>query len=331
MLRRAYRSWLVWLTVGFALSCSLHAQQNPQRLILKDGSYQVVTKYEVQGNRVRYYSADRYSWEELPKDLVDWPATEKFNKDRQSQREEEVSRVGQPEPGDAPEPPMVAPGLYLPDGGGVFVLDNYQGQPQLVELSQNDSELKKHVGKNILRAAINPLALSSKQTIELKGSRSATQSHINQPAFYVNVETASSTDAQPTPAATKDSSAKNNAGSGATQPQQDHFGIVRMEKKKDSRIVGDLNIAMTGKVSQKQNFVRTTAEPAGAGWLKLTPAEPLLPGEYAIVELLGKNEINLFVWDFGIDPGAPANAHAWGAHTSGSGTQDKPTLEKRPH
>ena len=53
------------------------AQDTPRRLILKDGSYQLVTKYEVKGNRVRYYSTEREDWEELPNALeLGWPSAQ---------------------------------------------------------------------------------------------------------------------------------------------------------------------------------------------------------------------------------------------------------------
>jgi hypothetical protein len=312
-------------------------QQNPKRLVLRDGSFQTVTKYEVQGPRVRYYSAERYAWEELPSELVDWPATEKFNKDRDTLRTQEVLKAVSPTAADEPEPPMVAPGLYLPDGGGVFLMDTYGTLPELVELTQNGGELNKHMGKNILRAAINPLALSSKQTIELKGDRSKSQSHVPQPAIYVSVE-------QPPDENRKQNqdaaAALNQASSGPGRaqkpkatpaPQQDKYRIVHMEKKKDVRVVGDLNVAIYGKVSQKQNWVKTVSESAGHDWVKITPTEPLTPGEYAVVELLDKGQINLYVWDFGVDPSAPENAGAWKSRTSAPGEDDKPpVLEKRP-
>src|SRR4030088_2878486 len=97
------------------------AQELARRLILKDGSYQLITKYEVKGDRVRYLSAERNEWEEIPKSLVDWPATEKYEKDRAAgasvpeavELDKQVD--AELEAGEAALP-QVAPGLRLPMG-----------------------------------------------------------------------------------------------------------------------------------------------------------------------------------------------------------------------
>ena len=88
ILRNAYKMWPFSL-VALALTAAcllflppVSAQQLAKRLILKDGSYQLATKWEKKGNRIRYYSAERGEWEEIPDSLIDWAATEKYEKDR---------------------------------------------------------------------------------------------------------------------------------------------------------------------------------------------------------------------------------------------------------
>jgi hypothetical protein len=91
----------------------------------------------------------------------------------------------------------------------------------------------------------------------------------------------------------------------------DRFRIVRAKVKGGKRTVGDLKRAVTGKVSQEQSTVKTTIDRVSGGWLKLTPTEDLAPGEYAVVEMKGSEGMNLYVWDFGVNPNAPANANPW--------------------
>lgn len=323
-----YLKVLVFL---LALTLGASAQQNPKRLILKDGSYQSVTKWEQVGNRVRYYSAERYTWEELPVDLVDWVATDRYNRAHDNKRTVDAAQIAQEDEAerkaDELRSPTVAPGLKLPDGGGVFLFDIFHSQPQLVELVQSGGELNKQTGKNILRAALNPLALSSKQTIELKGMHAAIQAHEAQPVIYVNVDTA-------------DDNSSSDSSAGTTTPKSDRdqmpdrYRIIRMEEKKDKdkRIVGNLNVAVYGKVSQKENWIKANSTPMGE-WVKVTPAEPLTPGEYALVEMLDAKQMNLYVWDFGVNPEAPANPSAWTPRQPGNnptGTNESPVLQKRP-
>jgi hypothetical protein len=307
-----------------------HAQENNKRLILKDGSYQIATKWEVQGDRVHFYSAERYDWEDIPNSLIDWDATNKFSQQHprgananvspEEMRQVDAEEKAEREKEDATRP-LVAPGLRLPDSGGVFLLDSFHSQPQLVEITQDGGELNKQMGKNIMRAVIVPIPTGSKQSIELKGPHAKVQSHEDTPSLYVDVtpSTPDSQDNKPSPEINR----------------PDRFKIVRVEVKKDARVVSNVKISLLGKVKNQEDVVPTTAESVSGGeWVKLTPQSPLAPGEYAVVEMLDPTTINMFVWDFGVNPNAPANPGAWTPQQAqkpkAAANEDSPGLNQRP-
>jgi hypothetical protein len=300
------------------------AQDLARRLILKDGSYQLVKSYEMRGDRVHYLSAERNEWEELPSSLVDWPATEKYEKDRAAgasvpeaaQLDRDLDAERELEEASLPQ---VAPGLRLPEDSGVFLLDNYKGEPQLLEVQQTAGDLNRNTKGNILRATINPIA-SARQTIELEGAHAAVQSHVGVPSIYLKIDSAPGDDHQGKDS--REKSADDSARDATPQPQRpqqpeqaivpfDRFRIVRADVKGGKRILGAVKRAITGNVSQEQHLAKSTIDRVSGGWLKITPTESLAPGEYAVVEMLGKEGMNLYVWDFGVNPNAPANANPW--------------------
>ncbi|MGB8734168.1 MAG: hypothetical protein WCC99_23170 [Candidatus Sulfotelmatobacter sp.] len=324
--RRALLAALALAALTLIFPAHSSAQELSRRLILKDGSYQSITKYEVKGERVRYFSAERQEWEELPSSLVDWPATEKFEKERAAAPAiPEAALIDKETDADrgAGETrlPQVAPGLHLPELSGMFLLDNFKGQPQLVEVQQDEGDISRTSKANILRGAIIPAA-GAKQTIELDGEHATVFAHVAVPSIYINPENEPS-DQEPPPGQTASAQPSQPSldapRAQPAQPQQpeqaivpfDRFLIIHLKVKSGKRIVGDLKRAANGKSSPQENSVKTTIDRVIGGWLKLTPTEDLPPGEYAIVEMKGSQGMNLYLWPFSVNPNAPANANPW--------------------
>jgi hypothetical protein len=293
------------------------------RLILKDGTYQLVRKYEVVGDRVRYISIERSGdWEELPVSLVDWDATRKWERDHAAQVEEASPAMKEAEDIDKEESaardeatarrPEVAKGLELPDEDGVFALDTYQGTPELVELlpmELNANTKSKH-GLNTL----NPLA-GAKASLELDGAHAKVHLHVNDAAIYLSLnarddaeEVVSHAMTVNTGGAKEVASRKHGAHSASSG-----FAIVRVDERRAIRIVGAIHMSPNGTVTQDEDVIPTkvTVLP-GKHWLKITPAQSLLIGEYALVEILSASDINQSVWDFRVDPQLGDNAASLG-------------------
>jgi hypothetical protein len=308
--------FLVLLLSSVAAGLPALAQTPNQRLILKDGTYQVVTKYQKVGDRVRYFSAERGQWEELPAELVDWAATETYAKEHKPGAEPvsptvpEAAEIDKEEQHARARTPDVSPGLRLPDQDGIWALDTFHDQPELVALAQNSASVNRETSHNVLRATLNPLG-GIQQSIQIQGAESRVKLHVNDPAFYVSIVGVDDNEAVSS-AVTVDTrgggSAKN--GFNSTNSQ---YAIVRVRSnfKKDYRVVSGIKIGVAGKVTQTEDVIPTVAQSLpGNRWIRLTAQQPLTIGDYALMEVLGPGQVNLSVWDFRIDPQGPDNKNA---------------------
>ena len=335
MRSRRQRGWLLaclavlLVTAGmvFAPAPTL-AQARAKRLVLKDGSFQPVTKWEKKGDRVRYMSADRFVWEEIPDNLIDWPATTKYNSELAA-TSEEVKSIDEEERRERAkaeaESPEVAPGIKLPSQGGVFLLDQYHGQPQLVEIVQNGGTVNAQTGKNMLRAAIIPIPIS-RETIELTSPHAGVQAHLENPVLFANVDVVT------TDTATSNAPVTKRSTRDLDTAIPDRYKLVRAKTKGEKRQLASVSVGF-GQTAEHEEFVKADASAFSGGWVKITPEEPLTPGEYALVEMLGEDQMNLFVWDFGVNPQAPQNPTAWKpaeVKPNPTATTDSPILKSHP-
>jgi hypothetical protein len=292
------------------------------RLILKDGSYQLVMSYTVKGKIVSYVSAERGEVEELPNDLVDWDATHKWEQAHPAA--DAAAGVGEtqaPAPAIDPEllkeeadrrsmTPEVAPDLNLPDLDSVVAMDYFHGTPELVPLVQTDGDLNHTTSHNILKLSINPRA-AQHQIMQLKGVQSAVQLHVDQPVIYLRVGNDSGISRGGTPL-TVDTHGASGAAGGKTESSDGSpnsgYVMVRADVRTDARVLASFNITMLGTQKTQEDVVETTTEVLPGGhWMKVTPKKPLDFGEYALMEVVSEKEINMSVWDFGVHPVAPEN------------------------
>jgi hypothetical protein len=318
------RILLLFVLLLSSLALPGMAQAPNQRLILKDGSYQVVTKYQKVGDRVRYYSAERGQWEELPENLVDWAATATWANEHKpgaqpapepatpvSPAIPEAAAIDKEEQRARARTPYVLPGLRLPDQDGVWALDTFHDQPELVALTQNAGGVNRETGHNVLRSALNPVG-GIQQSVQIPGAESKIKLHVNDPVLYVSITGVDDTEADAAAVTVDTHGAASVKDKNSLSSANSNYAIVRVRSnfKKDYRVVSGIKIGM-GKVSQTEDVIPATVQVLpGNRWVKLTPAQPLTIGDYALMEVLAPGVVNLSVWDFRNDPQGPDNKNA---------------------
>ncbi|HLI35596.1 MAG TPA: hypothetical protein VKW70_11160 [Terriglobia bacterium] len=246
---------------------------SPQiKLYLKDGSYQLVKSYEVQGDRVRYYSVERSEWEEIPASLVDFVATRRAQTEKQVQQQKalEEARKTERETYQLPQNGgfQIAPGVRLPTTEGVYAWDGLR----VITLPQSQSSLERDKKRMALNIALPGPILKSRSLVVLPGKEAAVRIFNPQPVFYAQFAD----------------------GAGA------RIELLQIKARKNDREVEGIESSLKGKLSESRSALPLERVQLAPGLYRLKPAQELAPGEYALGEI-DQNKLNLDLWDFGID------------------------------
>ncbi|MGA2484311.1 MAG: hypothetical protein ABSF92_14480 [Candidatus Acidiferrales bacterium] len=261
-----------------------------KRLILKDGTFQIAREYQRNGDRVRYFSAERGAWEELPASMVDWEATAKAEVEDNEQAKQLVEAAHRREAAnvvaltDVDASLEVAQGVFLPPGEGMYVLEG----KSVKLLEQVGTEVKSDKGR-IFEQVISPVKIiPSKQRVQVPGAHAKLRIKTTQPEFYLR-------EAPPDP--DRRSPIRKSSRPGESGPEVE---LIQAKVKGGSRQIEWISTNAAGLESSKRNSVSIECWPVAANVYRYTIGEQLKPGEYALAELLPEG-INLYVWDFGVD------------------------------
>ena len=150
------------------------------KLYLEGGGDLLVSEYAVEGDRVRYYSVERSSWEVIPLQLVDLDRTQREQESKEAERQ---VRRKQEQALRAAERKARTELHRVPLEDGVYYLKGNEIVPvQQAELIENNSETA-----TLLRV-FSPLPTADKMTLEVEGPTSAFVAVDNRPMFFVRLE-----------------------------------------------------------------------------------------------------------------------------------------------
>ena len=65
------------------------------KLYMKDGGYQLVREFKVEGDRVKFYSIERSEWEEMPVAMIDLKRTQAESQTKQQQIDKQAKEISE--------------------------------------------------------------------------------------------------------------------------------------------------------------------------------------------------------------------------------------------
>jgi hypothetical protein len=239
------------------------------KLYLKDGTYHVVREYQVQGDRIRYYSTERGEWEEIPQELVDLAKTDRERKatvdritseTRQEDEEEKAERDYAREIASIP----MDPGAY------------YKVTDKMEVVPAADYQIITDKKRKTLQVLSPVPLIPGKASVVIKGEHAKFSVNDERPSFYLRLS------------------------------KEERFGIIRLTPKKGMRIVENISIVPVAKQAlEERKQMETFEQELASGLYRVWPEKPLTPGEYALIEYsdtADAGDIQLLVWDFAYQP-----------------------------
>ena len=235
------------------------------KLYLKDGSFQLVREYKVDGDRIQYYSVDRSDWEEIPVDLVDLKRTDAETGARRSVLEKAQKQEDDEKAAAREERQQI---LKIPRDPGVYQLED--GKLRIFKAA--DATVHDAKKRNVL-SAISPLpVITGKATLEIPGEHASEVVKDSSPEFYLQLA------------------------------ELEPFAIVKLTPEKGVRIVERITIAPVTKekIEERKPVEIFTKQLSENGLNKIWPQDPLEKGEYAVIEYT-EGKFNAQIWDFRIE------------------------------
>src|SRR5215831_4385864 len=207
------------------------------KLYLKDGGYHIVREYQVQTDRVHFYSIERSQWEDIPLDLVDIKRTETEASARKAQLDADAKSMAEEEKAERDLAKEVS---RIPQDPGVYWLEG----KEVRVLKIAESTVHTNKGRSVLKR-LSPIPLvPGKGTLELQGGNSLNVFKDPEQEFYIQLS------------------------------ESERFGIAKLTPKNGVRIVENLTfMPITNDVMQEPEMVEILRKQLADGLYKIWPKE----------------------------------------------------------
>ncbi|MES1260896.1 MAG: hypothetical protein ABUS49_04100 [Acidobacteriota bacterium] len=247
-----------------ALCCAATLCAANFRLYLKDGTFQLVREYKVEGDHLKFYSVERADWEEIPADLADLKRTDAEAAAKKETLDHKAQEVADEEQAAKEERAEIR---KIPRDAGVYMLEN--DRLRIFKLA--DAGVRNNKGRTLLKYVTPIPIVAGKSTLEMQGEHSENIVRENRPEFFLQLSL------------------------------EDSFAIVKVTPQKGVRVVERITVApVVNEVLEERDTVQTfTKQLTDSGLYKIWPQEPLEKGEYAVVEY-NEGKIDARIWDFSI-------------------------------